>query len=680
VTVKTEQITCKICKKLRHPSSATSAASRLNALWPRRPAFFGQAQGKKRISIRMLVLAVLLSLLLSLLAALQYRWLGQLSHGEREQMKGILQTAAGRFSRDFDRELTDAYDAFRPDRAPADAAEGSNYAAQYVRWASATQFPGLIKDVWMAIGNKDSSLGLQRIVPAENGFKSFPWPSEMDRLRQRLEELNRSMRDERAAQPANRNGLSEGMRREMRSVDEELPALIIPILRPPMFSQDKPLSHDLPSGFIILRLDIAYIKEQMLPALIERDFPGGGGLNLQIAVVRRDDPKTVIFHAAFPAAGGNGGKQAVLSGRADLTLGLFGLHTGEFPLLRQNPPRATGAFPRSGMPPDVVSPAQNAFFTAEPPPPRFMTDSFRPRLPNDREGLWQIMIQHRAGSLEAAVAIARYRNLTISFGILLLLGGSVVMIVISTRRALGLAQQQVEFVAGVTHELRTPIAVICLAGENLADRVILDRAQIAHYGTLIRDESRRLADTIEQMLEFAGAHSRYKRDEFHPLQVTSAIENAISDSNPLIQKQGFEIEQEIQSDLPHVMGNEVALRRALHNILNNAMKYSGSSRWIGLQAGTCSCDMGKALKISIQDRGLGISPQERARIFDPFFRGKEAVAAQIHGNGLGLSLVQRIVEAHGGKICVNSMMGQGSTFSIVLPIVKDEDVHKELKQ
>ena len=128
---------------------------------------------------------------------------------------------------------------------------------------------------------------------------------------------------------------------------------------------------------------------------------------------------------------------------------------------------------------------------------------------NDMDGRWQLLIKHRAGSLEAAVTEARRRNLVISFGILLLLAASVGTIIISTGRAQKLARQQVEFVAGVSHELRTPLAVICSAGENLADGVVEAPAQVSQYGALIRNEGRRLTKMVEQGL---GLRAR-RRDE-----------------------------------------------------------------------------------------------------------------------------------------------------------------------
>jgi len=280
-----------------------------------------------------------------------------------------------------------------------------------------------------------------------------------------------------------------------------------------------------------------------------------------------------------------------------------------------------------------------------------------------------LVVKHRAGSLEAAVASARRRNLAISFGILLLLGGSVGFIMLSSRRAQRLATQQMEFVAGVSHELRTPLAVICSAAENLADGVTRDRDQIKRYGGLIRDEGRRLTGMVEQVLEFAGAQSGRKSYELRPADLQQVIEDAITAWRLQPAEGDFEIERKIAAHLPSVKADAAALSRAIQNLLSNATKYSGGSRRIGLSAESVKTANGEEVQIKVSDRGLGVAPSEQARIFEPFYRGKEAQAAQIHGNGLGLSLVKHIVTAHGGRVSVESKVGQGSVFTLHLPVV-----------
>ncbi len=121
---------------------------------------------------------------------------------------------------------------------------------------------------------------------------------------------------------------------------------------------------------------------------------------------------------------------------------------------------------------------------------------------------WQLVVRHRAGSVDAAVAELRMKNLAVSFGILLVLGVSMALIVINSQRAQRLARLQMEFVAGVSHELRTPLAVISSAADNLTDGIIESKPQVKLYGTLIRNEARRLEGMMEQILAFASGQKR----------------------------------------------------------------------------------------------------------------------------------------------------------------------------
>jgi signal transduction histidine kinase len=127
---------------------------------------------------------------------------------------------------------------------------------------------------------------------------------------------------------------------------------------------------------------------------------------------------------------------------------------------------------------------------------------------------------------------------------------------------------------------------------------------------------------------------------------------------------GVHVEMTLAESLPAVAGDEAALRRAFQNLIGNAIKYGANGGWIGIGATPTS----STLDINVSDRGIGIAAADQPRIFDPFYRAADVVAAQIQGAGLGLSLVKRIVEAHGGRITLKSAVGQGSTFTVSLPI------------
>ena len=276
---------------------------------------------------------------------------------------------------------------------------------------------------------------------------------------------------------------------------------------------------------------------------------------------------------------------------------------------------------------------------------------------------WKLVLRHPSGSLESAVSSVRRRNLIVSSSILGVLGASMSLLILSTRRAQRLARQQMEFVATVSHELRTPLAVIRSASENLADGVVRDDEQIKKYGELLRSEGRRLTEMVEQILEFAGIQSGQRGFALRSVAVGPLLQELASSSSSLAEEAGVEIELSVPEDLPPVLGDEPALRGVFQNLLGNAIKYGAQGRWVGVSARKT----GNHVRVTVADRGIGIPAAEQARIFEPFYRATDAVAAQIQGAGLGLSLVQRIVEAHGGQVSVKSAPGQGSEFTVQLP-------------
>ena len=279
---------------------------------------------------------------------------------------------------------------------------------------------------------------------------------------------------------------------------------------------------------------------------------------------------------------------------------------------------------------------------------------------------WRLIVKHPGGSLAGVIASSRLRSLGIAFGTLLLLAVSVALIIITTQRAQQLARQQMEFVAGVSHELRTPLAVICSAGENLSDGVIDQPQQVRRYGTVIMNEGRRLTEMVEQALEFAGIQSNRKAYVLRAVEVGEVIANALADCERLIKESCFTVDTHIEPGLPPVMADRSALQHSIQNLLSNAVKYSSDHRVISLSAKAAK--QGSEVRITVEDRGLGISPGDLPHIFEPFYRGQEVIAAQIRGNGLGLSLVKRIVEAHQGRVTVVSRPGLGSSFTLHLPI------------
>jgi signal transduction histidine kinase len=211
------------------------------------------------------------------------------------------------------------------------------------------------------------------------------------------------------------------------------------------------------------------------------------------------------------------------------------------------------------------------------------------------------------------------------------------------------------------------VAGVCSAGENLADGLVRDPSEVRVYGATIRDEGRRLAEMIEQILEFAGITARERRHAREPIAIGPLVEEAVKSCAGTIAEAALEVAIQVPADLPPVLGDRAALRRALQNLIQNSARHAAEGRWIGIEALAGRAARASVVRITVRDRGPGIPAGEEKRIFRAFYRGRLALASGVSGSGLGLSLVQRIAEAHGGTVEVESAAGAGSAFTLVLP-------------
>jgi signal transduction histidine kinase len=239
--------------------------------------------------------------------------------------------------------------------------------------------------------------------------------------------------------------------------------------------------------------------------------------------------------------------------------------------------------------------------------------------------------------------------------------------------AVQLAKLQMDFVASISHELRTPLTVIRSAAENIADGVVEGKDQLAKYGSMIRNQSRQMTDLVNQILLFVSTRERRSHYILQPLRVEEIVHSALENTAALAREAGFVVEQHVEPDLPHIMGDLSALSRCLQNLLGNAIKYGAPGRWVSIRAfrEKAGHHSHGEIGISIQDRGIGIDKAELLHIFEPFYRSPAVRDAQIHGTGLGLPSARSIAEAMGGKLTVESKLGAGSVFTLHLPIAKE---------
>jgi signal transduction histidine kinase len=545
----------------------------------------------------------------------------------------------------------------------------------------------------VASRDDNAAATLQRFNAAARSLDRIEWPAALIPIRAQLGEVH----EEKTA-----NG-SMIVRTLTPALWEQVPAIVVPSAPSPLLLINSPAAHGArmaPGASLsctVLLLDRQVMTGEILPALASHHFgPASDDIRYQVAVV--EGPAASRVYQSTPAFAPGAAT------KADANAELFQVRPQEFPEMTADirrfvalamPPGVAGAqtLTTFSMPVDrnaaersAKKPAGGAVTTTT---SELIVRGARPLSsvlgevgqPRDRTWVttvagthavapakWRLLIKHPAGSLEAAIDSARRRNLMVSTSILGVLAASVLLMVASMRRSQELARQQMEFVATVSHELRTPLAVVRAAGDNLAEGVIHDSDQVRKYGELVRSEGRRLTEMVEQILEFAGIHSGQRTLNIVAVSIGAVFESVLRESAALIETAGLEVHGDIPQDLPRVAGDESALRRVFQNLVSNAIKYGADGGWIGIEARRS----GDEVSITVSDRGIGISPDDQRRIFEPFYRAADVVAAQVQGAGLGLSLVRRIVEAHGGRIAVKSAKAAGCQFTVSLPARREQ--------
>lgn len=231
----------------------------------------------------------------------------------------------------------------------------------------------------------------------------------------------------------------------------------------------------------------------------------------------------------------------------------------------------------------------------------------------------------------------------------------------TVRKEIEVARLKAEFVSAVSHEFRSPLSAISHLSELLDLGRVRDEERQREYFRLIRGESARLRRLVENLLDFARIEEGRQQFRLERLDTRAWLRRAVDEFAATPAAAGREIAADIGVDLPEVLADEAALTTALDNLLDNAVKYSSAPAPVRVEA--ASSDDG--IEIRVTDRGSGIPPEDLPHLFDRFYRGRDA--GSVSGAGLGLALVQRIVAAHGGRVTVESRVGEGSTFHLYLP-------------
>jgi len=591
----------------------------------------------------MAVLVLGLAAVLLALGVLQYRSSLQVSEATSEQMQASLRGSLMDMRMALERELTLICRDLQVRDTDSDMEIMTQLGGRVEQWRRAASHPELVSSVFVWQADAGHHQGLQ-LDPASGDFEKSNLPAQFEPLRQQLLQMSEFPSPPRGMlkpsfAPGSPAAIPPPQDSEFWMIDENIPALVHRVVKPGAAHP----RHKAPAvTWIIVELNLQVLSQQILPELSQRYFGGKGGLVYQVAVLRGDAQPSVLY-ASGPGFANDAGTTP------DASLTLFG------------PPMPMGgglalAPPAGGRAGTGFRPMRSANGIGRLEPLR-----------NSNDGDWKVVARHREGSVEAAVAGMRRRNLALNFGILLVLAVTMGLIVVASLRARKLAQLQMDFVANVSHELRTPLTGILSAAQNIADGVVDSPHQFTRYGSAIAGQAQQLSDLVEQILLFSATQKDRHRYNFETLPVSRLVDKAVSSLAATIHSSGFVVEKQIAPDLPQVRVDAKAFAQSLQNLIANAVKYGGEARWIGISASLETSSPQPEVAITVADRGIGVAASELSHIFEPFYRSPSVTSAQIHGSGLGLPLAKSMVRAMGGRLTAKSSPGNGSAFTIHLP-------------
>ena len=256
----------------------------------------------------------------------------------------------------------------------------------------------------------------------------------------------------------------------------------------------------------------------------------------------------------------------------------------------------------------------------------------------------------------------------IYFLIFLLIGGilifGLILTVRTVSRELELARMKSDFVSTISHEFKSPLTSIRQLAEMLQmGRVPSEDRRQKYYDVLV-EQSERLTHLTDNVLSFAKMEEGKKDFVFENLDIQTLLEDIVSAFQDRVSHENFTLDLIVKGSLPNLTADGAALTQAINNLIDNAIKYSGETMKANVYASAEVND----LVIAVEDFGLGIKSEEVDKIFDRFYRGGDELTRTVKGSGLGLTLVKQIVESHKGTVSVKSEPGQGSTFTIKLPL------------
>jgi two-component system phosphate regulon sensor histidine kinase PhoR len=277
---------------------------------------------------------------------------------------------------------------------------------------------------------------------------------------------------------------------------------------------------------------------------------------------------------------------------------------------------------------------------------------------------WSVRVSEKDDSARKDQERKRVIDSAFIGGAVAVMLAGLLVLVLAIRRERRANELKSEFISNVSHELKTPLSIISMFGEMLANGRTKGPEQATEYADIIWRESVRLGRLIDNVLDFAKIERGKGVYEFTEMDVGEVVERAVDLVGRRLATAEMSIDVRIEPDLPQVKLDANAFTLAVMNLIDNATKYASEGKRIELSLAR----EGDRIVLGVRDWGQGIDPEEQEQIFERFYRARAVRLKQIRGSGIGLALVRHIARAHHGDVSVESAPGKGSTFRIWLPV------------
>lgn len=285
-----------------------------------------------------------------------------------------------------------------------------------------------------------------------------------------------------------------------------------------------------------------------------------------------------------------------------------------------------------------------------------------------RRETWRVRTSYGAQTIPEIVSARTRPQLALMIVLALVMAGGVFFVAGAAAREVRVAELKSNFVASVSHDLKTPLALIQLFAETLELGRVRNAERAQEYYRIINTEARKLTRLIENILDFSRMEAGLRPYRMEPVDLGQLTTQVLSEMQSQFAQTQFTVRTQIEPDLPRLHADTDAVEQAIENLLANAMKYSGESRDIEVEVGR---ETGHVC-VSVSDHGIGIARREQKRIFRKFYRVDSGLGGGPQGCGLGLAIVDHTMRGHGGFVRVDSEPDRGSTFTLHFPIPADE--------